>query len=336
MEENIKKTVHYESFYRAAQLMSPKEQLAFYNALDAYRFDGKLLENLPKAAAIAIILAIPNIDADINRRRDAAQTSKETEIPLDALKTKYAELGSMKAVASAFGVSVATVSRKLKDAVSCNNSENTCNVSCNNSENTCNVSETFHPSIEEEIEKEIETENEIEREDETNAATAETFHATSVKTNETELQATPALSVSENPFQNSGLFPTEQAADSPQRAEQPQEKQKQQKSAAFVAPTVEEVAAYCKERNNGIDAEAFVAFYASKGWMVGKNKMKDWRQAVITWEKRSKEQAAGQYSARASPVPVAVQRENSGWHSAHTVFKPVGIEEETWKSRMDT
>ena len=56
----------------------------------------------------------------------------------------------------------------------------------------------------------------------------------------------------------------------------------------FVPPMVEDVAAYCAERKNGIDAEEFVAFYASKGWMVGKNKMKDWKQAVITWEKSRK------------------------------------------------
>lgn len=56
-------------------------------------------------------------------------------------------------------------------------------------------------------------------------------------------------------------------------------------SKAFVKPTVEEVAAYCKERNNGIDAEAFVAHYESNGWLVGKNPMKNWHMAVITWEK---------------------------------------------------
>lgn len=53
----------------------------------------------------------------------------------------------------------------------------------------------------------------------------------------------------------------------------------------FIPPTVEEVSAYCKERNNGIVAERFVDFYACKGWMVGKNKMKDWRAAVRNWEK---------------------------------------------------
>lgn len=54
----------------------------------------------------------------------------------------------------------------------------------------------------------------------------------------------------------------------------------------FVPPTVDEVAAYCKERNNGIDADAFIAFYESKGWMIGKNHMKNWKSAVQTWERR--------------------------------------------------
>jgi hypothetical protein len=52
----------------------------------------------------------------------------------------------------------------------------------------------------------------------------------------------------------------------------------------FSTPTVQEVMEYCKERNNLVDANKFVNFYASKGWMVGKNKMKDWKAAVRTWE----------------------------------------------------
>ena len=54
----------------------------------------------------------------------------------------------------------------------------------------------------------------------------------------------------------------------------------------FSPPTVDEVREYCRSRSNGIDPEAFVAFYASKGWKVGRSPMKDWKQAVITWEKR--------------------------------------------------
>ena len=55
----------------------------------------------------------------------------------------------------------------------------------------------------------------------------------------------------------------------------------------FKAPTVDEVKVYCSKRQNNIDAEAFVSFYESKGWMVGKNKMKNWKQAIIPWEKRT-------------------------------------------------
>ena len=54
----------------------------------------------------------------------------------------------------------------------------------------------------------------------------------------------------------------------------------------FVPPTVEEVRNYCYERNNNVDPERFVDYYTANGWVVGKNKMKDWKAAVRTWEKR--------------------------------------------------
>jgi len=59
----------------------------------------------------------------------------------------------------------------------------------------------------------------------------------------------------------------------------------------FKPPTLEEVEAYCLERNNGIDAQQFIDFYSSKGWMIGKNKMKDWKAAVRTWEQRNNKPA---------------------------------------------
>jgi len=58
----------------------------------------------------------------------------------------------------------------------------------------------------------------------------------------------------------------------------------------FVPPTPDEVREYCKERQNLLDAERFVDFYESKGWMVGKSKMKDWKAAVRNWE-RSQQQS---------------------------------------------
>lgn len=57
----------------------------------------------------------------------------------------------------------------------------------------------------------------------------------------------------------------------------------------FIKPTLEEVNQYCLERNNNIDAEQFIDYYNSNGWKVGKNSMKDWKAAIRTWEKRSKE-----------------------------------------------
>lgn len=69
-----------------------------------------------------------------------------------------------------------------------------------------------------------------------------------------------------------------------------QEKEKIYKKERFEKPTVSEVRAYCEERKNGIDPEAFVAFYESKGWMVGKNRMTDWKAAVHTWEAKRKQE----------------------------------------------
>jgi hypothetical protein len=48
---------------------------------------------------------------------------------------------------------------------------------------------------------------------------------------------------------------------------------------------LEEVRAYCQERKNDVDPERFIDYYTANGWHVGKNKMKDWRAAVRTWEK---------------------------------------------------
>ena len=53
----------------------------------------------------------------------------------------------------------------------------------------------------------------------------------------------------------------------------------------FVPPTVEEVKEYCKERQNNVDAERFVDYYTANDWKVGRNKMKDWKAAVRTWER---------------------------------------------------
>lgn len=56
-------------------------------------------------------------------------------------------------------------------------------------------------------------------------------------------------------------------------------------------PSIDDVEEYCKQRNNGIDAEAFVDYYAQQGWKLANgNPMKDWQAAVRTWEKRNRKE----------------------------------------------
>lgn len=71
---------------------------------------------------------------------------------------------------------------------------------------------------------------------------------------------------------------------------QPEE---QKKRTYFKPPTVEEVAAYVKEKGYSVDAEKFVSFYDSKGWMIGKNKMQKWRAAVATWQRKQSGYSGG-------------------------------------------
>ncbi len=86
------------------------------------------------------------------------------------------------------------------------------------------------------------------------------------------------------------------------------EKYKREK---FNEPTLEEVQAYCEERNNGVDAERFIDFYSSKGWMVGKNKMKDWKAAVRTWERENQPNLPSWYGKeiKAQPLTPEEQKE---------------------------
>lgn len=80
-------------------------------------------------------------------------------------------------------------------------------------------------------------------------------------------------------------------------------KKKERKSAPrFSPPTVDEVAAYCQERGNTVDAERFVDFYAAKGWKVGANSMQDWKAAVRTWERGDNR---GRKRAQSEPVSTA-------------------------------
>jgi hypothetical protein len=57
------------------------------------------------------------------------------------------------------------------------------------------------------------------------------------------------------------------------------------KEKKFIIPTFNDVLEYCMQNNLDVDGVKFINFYESKGWMVGKNKMKDWKAAIRTWVK---------------------------------------------------
>ena len=72
--------------------------------------------------------------------------------------------------------------------------------------------------------------------------------------------------------------------------------QKKKTSTTFYPPTIAEVQDYIDLKGYHVDAEYFCAFYESKGWYVGKNKMKNWRMAVVTWEKQNKNKQNSSYN----------------------------------------
>ena len=74
---------------------------------------------------------------------------------------------------------------------------------------------------------------------------------------------------------------------------------KEKTASRFTPPTLDEVTDYCRERQNGVDPQRFVDFYASKGWKVGNQPMKDWRAAVRTWERK---EGGNSYGQPAQPV----------------------------------
>lgn len=72
------------------------------------------------------------------------------------------------------------------------------------------------------------------------------------------------------------------------------------KRTAFVPPSLDEISAYISEKGYSVDAERFFNFYEAKGWMIGKTKMKKWKNAVANWEKDEKEKSSAK-KERATP-----------------------------------
>ncbi|MCK4522430.1 MAG: hypothetical protein KAU20_07695 [Nanoarchaeota archaeon] len=98
------------------------------------------------------------------------------------------------------------------------------------------------------------------------------------------------------------------------REEGKEEKKKRKTRSKFIIPTEAEVREYCTERGNTIDPQQFISFYTAKNWMIGKNKMVDWKAAIITWEGRNKKDNP------TNPLPV-VYLQNSKGKKASKEFK---------------
>ncbi len=77
----------------------------------------------------------------------------------------------------------------------------------------------------------------------------------------------------------------------------------------FAPPTVADVADYCQQRANGIDPEYFVDYYSTRGWMIGKNKIKDWKACVRTWERNQKTKQPAAPTRQNGPAGLALLTE---------------------------
>ena len=82
----------------------------------------------------------------------------------------------------------------------------------------------------------------------------------------------------------------ENLAAEPQPEEKPAQEIQQEKPKRknFVKPTVEEIAAFCKEKKYTVNAQQFFNYYESNGWKIGRNAMKSWQAAVQNWNTRDK------------------------------------------------
>lgn len=95
---------------------------------------------------------------------------------------------------------------------------------------------------------------------------------------------------------------------------------KDTKEKKFVKPTVDEVKAYCQERGYNIDAEYFIDYYESKGWVVGKSPMKDWKASVRTWWIKNRA------NAPQAPAPAPTPQPQYGLFNLSDLRKPQSIE----------
>lgn len=88
------------------------------------------------------------------------------------------------------------------------------------------------------------------------------------------------------------------------------EKIRKDKIGRFTPPTLEEVKSYCLERNNGVDYDKWFNFYSAKGWLIGKNKMKDWKAAVRTWEIKKEKVYTDKEAPKAPEISEEQRKQN--------------------------
>lgn len=91
----------------------------------------------------------------------------------------------------------------------------------------------------------------------------------------------------------------------------------------FTPPTVEEVDAYCRERENGIDAQEFVDFYTANGWVQGKQgkPLQDWKACIRTWERNGiAPRNYGTGTANATGRPSTVQGDTTEPRTRHSTI----------------
>ena len=110
-----------------------------------------------------------------------------------------------------------------------------------------------------------------------------------------------------------------------------EKKEKEKKaSGRFIPPPLEEVEVYIKEKGYNVNAEQWWNFYASKGWMIGKNKMVRWKNAVATWNTKSKEQENG-----ATNKSGATRQYEAGSKAFNRVMSRI-INRQSTKTEIDT
>jgi len=91
----------------------------------------------------------------------------------------------------------------------------------------------------------------------------------------------------------------------------------------FVPPTVQQVQGYCQERGNTVDPVAFIDHYTANGWMRGKNKLKDWKAAVRTWERQTNDNRTNSNQRGGS------KQDHQQFNSLNAIAEAAGIGQST-------